>query len=167
MTTMPSYPTGTTGTPRSRLLVAAPVRGTAIPLSRVPDPVFAGIMVGPGAAVDPARVRQHAVAPMAGWLVKLKPHAYVVGRDDGRHVLVHLGIDTIGLGDDFEPLLAEGDRVESGTPIVTWDPGVVAAHGLSPICAVVALGTPESAISVVAGDAARAIAAGDPLFRWS
>jgi PTS system N-acetylglucosamine-specific IIA component len=169
MTTLPSSSANVP--PRSakppKLLVGAPVAGTAIPLSQVPDPVFAARMVGPGAAVDPSRVRQHALAPFAGRLVKLKPHAFVVGRDDGRHVLVHLGIDTVGLREGFECLVAEGAELASGTPVVTWDPGAIAACGLSPICAVVALDTPASAITVVAGHTARAVAAGEPLFQWT
>lgn len=175
MPTMPASPSeGTPPRPPPRpppralaaLTVAAPVAGIAIPLSRVPDPVFAATMVGPGAAVDPTRARQHAVSPVAGRLVKLKPHAFVVGHADGRHVLVHLGIDTVGRGEDFEPLVAEGDELAAGTPVVTWDPRAIAARGLSPVCVVVALDTPERAITVVAGGTARAVAAGEPLFRW-
>ena len=56
-----------------------------------------------------------AVSPVAGTVVKLHPHAFVVVADDGRGVLVHLGIDTVQLkGDGFELLIAEGDRVAAG-----------------------------------------------------
>ena len=35
--------------------VLVPVPGRMLPLPEVPDPVFAGAMVGPGVAVDPPR----------------------------------------------------------------------------------------------------------------
>ena len=44
----------------------APVKGRAVPLEQVPDPVFAQLMTGPGAAVDPPRAVLDAVAPVSG-----------------------------------------------------------------------------------------------------
>jgi phosphotransferase system IIA component len=35
--------------------VLAPVKGRAVPMEQVPDPVFAQLMTGPWAAGDPAR----------------------------------------------------------------------------------------------------------------
>ena len=46
------------------LQLLAPLPGRVLPLSEVPDPVFAGAMVGPGAAVDPPRGPVQAVAPV-------------------------------------------------------------------------------------------------------
>jgi PTS system glucose-specific IIA component len=147
------------------LTVAAPLPGRAVGLAAVPDPVFAGAMVGPGAAVDPDRVAGIVVAPVTGRLVKLKPHAFVVIGDGGRGVLVHLGIDTVTLdGEGFTLLVAEGDHVEAGTPVVAWDPAAVEASGRSPVCPVIALDAPAEA---VAGVADGHVGAGQPLFRWS
>ncbi|WP_194898790.1 PTS sugar transporter subunit IIA [Catenulispora pinisilvae] len=144
--------------------ISSPLTGTAIGLAQVPDPVFAGSMVGPGAAVDPERAPQVAVAPIAGRLVKLKPHAFVVQSEDGRGVLVHLGIDTVNLdGAGFELVAAEGDQLRAGQPIVTWNPADVQARGLSPVSPVIALDAETAAIeAIVAG----AVAAGDELFHW-
>ena len=74
--------------------VLVPVPGRMLPLPEVPDPVFAGAMVGPGVAVDPPRGPVQAVAPVDGRIAKLHPHAFVVVTASGRGVLVHLGIDT-------------------------------------------------------------------------
>ncbi|WP_239161324.1 PTS sugar transporter subunit IIA [Acrocarpospora phusangensis] len=138
--------------------------GAAISLSAVPDPVFSQAMVGPGAAIDPAREPGHALAPISGRIVKLHPHAYVIEAPDGRGVLVHLGIDTVQLkGAGFEPLVAEGDPVRAGQPVVSWNPADVEAGGRSPICPVVALDTPASAVLRVA---AGPVHAGDELFQW-
>ena len=66
------------------LTVLAPVAGRAMPLAEVPDPVFSAALVGPGVAVDPPRDKPAvAVSPVAGKIVKLHPHAYVVQTADG------------------------------------------------------------------------------------
>jgi PTS system glucose-specific IIA component len=148
------------------LAVRSPVPGRVIPMVDVPDPVFAGSLVGPGAAVDPDRSRHQVIAPIGGRIVKLHPHAFVVAAPDGRGVLVHLGIDTVQLkGEGFTVLAAEGDQVEAGAPVVEWDPAAIEAGGRSPICPVVALDATVDDIRVVADSGE--IAVGAELFTWS
>ncbi|MBF8189361.1 PTS glucose transporter subunit IIA [Nonomuraea sp. K274] len=148
--------------------VLAPVEGAAVGLAAVPDPVFSAGMVGPGTAIDPLRGRVgrrcEAVAPISGKIMKLHPHAYVIVGDDGRGVLVHLGIDTVQLkGKGFHLLAAEGDRVSAGQPVVAWDPAAIEAGGRSPVCPVVALDAPaESVTGITEG----AVQVGQELFRW-
>lgn len=145
--------------------VTAPVTGTAVGLVDVPDPVFSTAMVGPGLAIDPDRTPGTVVAPVAGTLVKLKPHALVVLTDDGRGVLVHLGIDTVRLaGKGFTLLAAEGDRVDVGQPLVEWNPADVETRGFSPVCPVVAL---DAADGTIDGFATGPVDAGAPLFTWN
>ncbi len=149
----------------SVLRVGSPLPGTAIALSAVPDPVFAQAMVGPGAAVDPERGPLTAVAPIAGTLVKLKPHAFVIAGPDGRGVLVHLGIDTVNLdGAGFELLAAEGAEVPAGAPVIRWNPAEIEAGGLSPICPVIALDAEAGAVSSIAEGA---VEPGAALFSWT
>jgi sugar PTS system EIIA component len=146
------------------MYVATPVSGTAIGLAQVPDPVFSQSMVGPGAAVDPDRGLQIAVAPIAGTLIKLKPHAYVIITEDGKGVLVHLGIDTVNLeGRGFELIAREGDTMAAGQPVVRWNPADVEAGGLSPAVPVIALDAESGQIDAVAQGA---VEAGDQLFHW-
>lgn len=148
------------------VVVGSPVPGRVLPLAEVPDPVFAGALVGPGLAVDPEPARHDAVAPIAGTLAKLHPHAFVVTGDGGLSVLVHLGIDTVQLhGAGFTLRAAEGERVLAGQPVVSWDPAAVAAGGRSTVCPVVALDVPADRLQNLAG--AGPVAAGGPLFRWS
>ena len=148
------------------LEVLAPVPGRAVSMTEVPDPVFAASLVGPGVAVDPTRSRHRAVAPIAGRIMKLHPHAFVVAAPDGRGVLVHLGIDTVQLkGEGFTVLAAEGDEVEAGAPVVEWDPAAIEAGGRSPICPVVALGAAADALRVTVEGSE--VAVGAELFTWS
>lgn len=148
------------------LTVVAPVAGRIVRLADVPDPVFSAALVGPGVAIDPARLgRGHAVAPIDGTIAKLHPHAYVITGDDGAGVLVHLGIDTVQLaGKGFELLADESATVAAGDPIVAWDPAAVDAGGRSPICPVIALDASASALSGLLEDGE--VAAGDALFTW-
>ncbi|MEO3798794.1 PTS glucose transporter subunit IIA [Nonomuraea sp. B1E8] len=144
--------------------VLAPVEGAAVGLAAVPDPVFSAGMMGPGTAIDPLRGPGKAVAPIAGKIMKLHPHAYVIVGDDGRGVLVHLGIDTVQLrGEGFRLLATEGDRVCAGQAVVAWDPTAVEAGGRSPVCPVVAL---DALSDAVTGVARGRVQAGDELFTW-
>lgn len=142
--------------------VLAPCPGRVLAMSEVPDPVFAGEMVGPGVAIDPAPGRTTVVSPIAGKVVKVLPHAFVV-LGDGVGVLVHLGINTVRLeGEGFEVLAEQGSTVEAGTPMVTWDPSTVSGPDISPIVPIVVMDAPKGSVTspLVGADAAT----GDVLF---
>lgn len=147
--------------------VLAPVAGIVVNLSEVPDPVFAGEIVGPGLAIEPLSVAEaEAVAPIDGKIVKLHPHAFVVQAADGNGVLVHLGLDTVQLeGKGFTLLVAEGDDVKAGQALITWSPEQVVAGGRSAVTPVIALQAGKDAVLQIAqpGDE---IAAGESFFDW-
>jgi sugar PTS system EIIA component len=146
------------------VIVAAPVAGRVLPLTEVPDPVFAAEMVGPGLAVLPAGGASVVVSPVDGVVTTLHPHAFVVAAGE-RGVLVHLGIDTVRLGGaGFELLVDAGATVAGGQPMVRWDPAAVQAGGLSPVCPVVALDAGSGDLSALA---AGTVSAGDVLFSWA
>jgi sugar PTS system EIIA component len=135
-----------------------------VPLTAVPDPVFSAAMVGPGVAIEPVRQPIDAVAPVAGTIATLHPHAFVVAAAAGRGVLVHLGLDTVQLkGVGFTVLAGQGDEVAAGQPIVRWDPAAVESGGRSAICPVVAL---DAAADRLTDVATGEVAAGDVLYRW-
>ncbi|MGD9619357.1 MAG: PTS glucose transporter subunit IIA [Mycolicibacterium sp.] len=120
--------------------VLAAVAGRALPLSEVPDPVFSQGMVGYGAAIDPPRAVVDAIAPVSGKLLKLLPHAYVIVTVDNVGILVHLGLDTVGLaGAGFTAHASEGDTVSAGQVIITYDVPAVEAAGLNPVVPVVVM----------------------------
>ncbi|MFF9401992.1 PTS glucose transporter subunit IIA [Streptomyces sp. NPDC014744] len=145
--------------------VTSPLAGRAIGLAAVPDPVFAGAMVGPGTAIDPVREPSEVVSPVEGIVVSLHPHAFVVVDGQGHGVLVHLGIDTVQLnGEGFELLVKKGDTVARGQGIVRWDPAGVEAAGKSPVCPVVALEATADSLADVREDGD--VKTGDTLFGW-
>ena len=148
------------------LSVLSPVSGTLVKIEDVPDPVFSGKFVGPGAAVDPARDGEViATAPIGGKISKLFPHAFIVDSGQGQHVLVHLGLDTVQLdGEGFTLLANEGEQVQVGAPITKWDPSWVAAGGRNPLVMVVALEGQETDLVLSTDAKAKA---GDCLFTWN
>lgn len=146
--------------------VRTPFAGPVVALADVPDPVFAGQLVGAGVAVDPTGIdgTVTAVAPVDGTIVKLHPHAFALQGSAGTDLLVHVGIDTVKMaGEGFELLVAEGATVAAGDPVVRFTPATITAAGYSPVCPVVVLG---SAPDSVAQDAVGTIVAeGDILFK--
>jgi len=120
-----------------KIEVLAPLDGTVVDLESVPDEVFAQKMAGDGVAIDPSgRV---AVAPVTGDLVKLFPggHAFGISTAEGVELIVHIGLDTVELkGEGFENIATEGQVVQAGTPIVSFDRATVERRGkvmLSPV----------------------------------
>lgn len=145
------------------LTVLAPVAGVVHVLADVDDPVFAGEIVGPGLAVQPDPEARAVVAPVAGTVAKLHPHAFVLLAEGGRGVLVHLGINTVQLGGEgFTLHVAEGDAVTPGQLLVEWDPAAVEAGGRSAICPVVGLEAAPGSLTRLAEPGTR-VAPGDPL----
>ncbi|ALV41773.1 hypothetical protein AU252_11915 [Pseudarthrobacter sulfonivorans] len=144
-----STPDVGTEAPTQVISVVAPLPGRLIPLNEVPDPVFAKGLVGGGAAVipdDDAGVLT-AVAPLDGRVIKVMPHAYIVQHASGPAVLVHVGIDTVGLkGEGFTVLAQKGDQVRAGDPMITVDVTLVRSKDLSMCSPVVVLDSAADAI---------------------
>ncbi len=143
--------------------VLAPVSGRAVPLSEVPDEVFAQGMAGEGAAIVPSRSGV-AVAPVSGTLIKLFEggHAFGIEAEGGVELIVHVGLDTIELrGKGFEKLATEGETVEAGQPIVRFDLETIRDAGYDPITPVVVTNADEHPVS---GQRTGELSAGDSLF---
>ncbi|HPY22992.1 MAG: sugar system component [Actinomycetota bacterium] len=133
--------------------VLAPIEGTAVALADVPDPVFAGGMVGYGAAIDPPHRVVDAVAPVGGKILKLLPHAYVIMTPDNVGILVHLGLDTVQLqGSGFTAHVAQGDTVTAGQRVITYDVPAIVAAGFSPVVPVVVMDEREPGNVAVADE---------------
>lgn len=102
--------------------VLAPCAGVVRPVTESVDDVFAAQLVGPGVVIDPPDGRTSVLAPIGGAVMKVHPHAFVVV-GEGTGVLVHLGINTVGLqGEGFQVLVEQGATVAAGDPMITWDP---------------------------------------------
>ncbi|MCH5641473.1 MULTISPECIES: glucose PTS transporter subunit IIA [unclassified Gordonia (in: high G+C Gram-positive bacteria)] len=142
--------------------IGAPLEGEAVPISDVPDPVFAKGTMGSGAAIKPSGDTVY--APADGMVVAAQPtgHAFGLVLDGGIELLIHVGIDTVQMkGDGFDVKVKAGQKVTAGTPLVTFDKAKIAAAGYSDITPVVIMNTKKfpSVTQIGTGQ----VSVGDPL----
>jgi len=128
---------------KKTLGLKAPMDGTVIDISEVPDAVFSQKMVGDGFAINPTD--GSVKAPCAGKIVQIFPtnHAFGIVSEEGVEVLVHIGIDTVELkGEGFTRIAEVGTSVNAGDEIVRVDLDVLKAHEKSAITPIV-ITTPD------------------------
>ena len=102
--------------------IVSPLDGKLIPLAEVNDKVFAEGMMGTGFAVVPANGTVY--SPVNGKVDNVFPTKHAIGlvSDEGKEILIHMGIDTVKLnGEGFEVLVKEGDLIEAGQEIARID----------------------------------------------
>lgn len=144
------------------LSLLAPVPGWLMPITEVPDPVFSGRILGDGFAIDP--VEGMLRAPFAGKVTSVHRarHAVTLKADCGAEILMHIGLDTVGLkGEGFTAHVAEGDAVKAGDPLLSFDMDIVAQLVRSLIVPVVL--TSGEAFVIAPVSTGREVQAGDPL----
>jgi multiphosphoryl transfer protein len=147
----------------SILQILAPFDGWCSTLDEVPDPVFAGRMLGDGLAVDPTSSVLH--APCAGEIVTLPPsaHAISIRTAQGIDLLIHIGIDTVQLGGrGFEARVRPGATVQAGDELIRFDLDVVARGAKSLMTPIVV--TSMEGLYLRQCRATGAVTAGDLLF---
>jgi len=145
--------------------IIAPFDGWCAPLEEVPDPVFAGRLLGDGLAIDPTS--GIVTAPCDGEIVTLPAsgHAVSIRSLHGVDVLIHIGVDTVQLGGrGFDPRVKPGARVKAGDELIRFDLNVVARGAKSLMTPVVV--TSEGA-TIQNRRGGGLVKAGDPLFSVS
>lgn len=106
----------------SVIILTSPVQGWACAMDDVPDAVFAGRMLGDGIAIDPLEGLLHAPCDGEVLTIHASHHAVSLRGEGGVEILLHIGVDTVALGGaGFDPLVAVGDRVLRGQPMIRFD----------------------------------------------
>lgn len=155
--------TSLTQDPHPDLILLAPLTGPVVPLSAVPDPVFAGGMFGDGIGIDPLLGR--VVAPCSGVVshVARTAHAVTITSDSGAQILLHVGIDTVELkGAGFTLKVEQGQKVQAGDLLIEFDLDYVATHARS-LISVVAIANGDAFAIVERTSAAMVEAGSTPL----
>ena len=120
--------------------------GKVIPLEEVPDDVFSKRIIGDGLAIEPTD--HTVVAPAAGTVsvvMQDSKHACGITLDNGMEILIHIGIDTVAMnGDGFELFVNQGDHVEAGQPLISFDPEKIRAAGY-PLATILIMTNPGQA----------------------
>lgn len=108
--------------PAQKLELKAPVAGKVLPMTEAKDENFANLILGDGVVICPTA--DVIVAPCDGVITHCSEdnkHAIGLRSDSGQEVLIHVGVDTVGLnGEGFEQLKAEGDKIKLGEPILRF-----------------------------------------------
>lgn len=116
------------------ITVTAPLSGRTVPLDQVPDPVFSEKVLGDGLAIIPENGK--ILSPVNGEVVSVAAtrHAYGFQSDDGLELLVHVGLETVGLqGEGFTVHVKEGDKVKVGDLVAEADLEFLKSKGLNTI----------------------------------
>ncbi len=126
------------------IMIGAPVKGKAVPLSQVSDPTFGEEILGKGFAVIPEDGK--ICAPVDGEISMVFDtlHAFTMTAGSGTEVLVHIGLETVGMkGKGFTSHAKAGDIVKKGDLIITADLETIKGEGLDTIIPVVICNTDE------------------------
>ena len=112
----------------------APIAGKAVPITEVPDPTFAEGMLGNGIAIEPTDGKVYAPCDATVDMMFTTGHAVSLVTDFGAEVLIHVGLETVGLeGKPFKVHAANGDKVKKGQLLIEVDLEAVKAAGLPTI----------------------------------
>jgi PTS system sucrose-specific IIC component len=115
-----------------KLEIASPMTGTAVALANVPDPAFSEKHMGEGIAIEPTEGR--VFAPFDGVVAHVmnkSKHAVILEHETGLQMLVHVGINTVGLkGEGFTAHVQSGDVVIAGQLLIEFDMNAIQAAGL-------------------------------------
>ena len=116
---------------RNDNVLTAPVNGTCIDLSEVPDKVFSEKMIGEGVAFIPEN--DVFCAPCDGVIVMVARTAHAVGLKCGDlEILLHVGMNTVDLnGKGIKALVKKNQKVRRGMPLIKIDRDVMDENSIN------------------------------------
>ncbi|WP_409301208.1 PTS glucose transporter subunit IIA [Peribacillus sp. SCS-155] len=126
------------GKNNKEVIIAAPITGKLVPLENVPDPVFSQRMMGDGLAIDPSE--GIVVAPFDAKVVQVFPTKHAIGlkHDNGLEVLIHVGLETVGLkGEGFEAFVSQGDTVKQGDRLLEFNLDIIREKASSTVTPII------------------------------
>ena len=114
--------------------IFAPIAGQAVPVSEVPDPTFSSGMLGNGVAIIPTEGKVYAPCDATVDMMFTTGHAVSLVADSGAEILIHVGLETVGLeGKCFTVHVENGQKVKKGDLMIEVDLEGVKAAGLNTI----------------------------------
>ncbi|PGB37852.1 PTS glucose transporter subunit IIA [Bacillus toyonensis] len=130
------------GSKKNEETIVAPLTGAVKNIEEVPDPVFAGRMMGDGVAIDPTE--GVVVSPVDGEIVQLfhTKHAIGIKAKNGTEILIHVGLETVKMeGEGFEAHVSEGQAVKAGDKLISFDLELIREKAKSTITPIVITNT--------------------------
>ena len=112
--------------------IMTPLTGEIVALEQVPDPVFSEKALGDGIAILPEDGKVYSPVNGVVATVAATKHAYGFQSEDGLDVLVHVGLETVGLnGEGFTVHIKEGDQVKAGDLVAEADLSLLKSKNLN------------------------------------
>lgn len=100
----------------------SPASGTIKLIDQVKDETFSQKMMGDGFAIEPTSPQIYAPVDAKVDFVFQTNHAVGLRTDDGKEILIHVGVDTVSLeGKGFTSHIKEGHKVKKGDLLLTVD----------------------------------------------
>ncbi|MGL4818950.1 MAG: glucose-specific PTS transporter subunit IIBC [Bacilli bacterium] len=122
----------------------SPLAGKLLPITEVPDEVFAGRMAGDGYAIDPSEGKVVAPCDCEVSVVFPTKHALGLKSTDGLEMIIHVGLETVKLnGEPFTVHVNQGDLVKAGQLLLEFDLAMVKERAKSTITPFVFTNLPE------------------------
>jgi phosphocarrier protein FPr/phosphocarrier protein len=144
----------------SNLVLSSPLKGWIAPLDETPDAVFAERMLGDGLAIDPLGSTLHAPCDARVISVHGTRHAITLRADNGAEILMHVGLETVGLGGEgFKAHVQDGQAVKSGDKLISFDLDLLSLRARSLITPIVI--TNPDAFQIVRREQDHVVAVGD------
>lgn len=118
--------------------LVAPLSGTIVAIENVKDDAFNSLAMGNGCAIDPEVGEVYAPCDGVISVVPDTLHAVGITANNGADILIHVGMDTVGLkGKGFEMLVKEDQPVKQGDLLLKFDIPTIKAAGLPVVTPVV------------------------------
>lgn len=143
-------------------IIVSPLTGEVVPLEKVEDSVFSSGAMGKGIAIMPSEGKL--VSPVRGTVAAVfsTKHAIGITAAAGAEILLHIGMDTVQLaGKYFEVRVKEGQQVEPGQILATFDIDGITKAGYSPVTPIIITNS-QDYLDVI-GTKEREVKAGDYL----
>lgn len=110
----------------------APLRGEAVLLENIEDPMFAQKILGDGIAIEPSEGKVYSPADGTVSMIADTKHAIGINTQDGLELLIHIGMDTVALkGEGYTPKVEAGASVKKGDLLMEFDMDFIKEKGYS------------------------------------
>lgn len=119
--------------------IQSPVIGEIVPLESISDATFSNEILGKTIAIS--SIDGTIYAPFDAEVKAVFPTKHAIGLESlatGAEILIHVGLDTVTLdGKGFNLKVKQGDKIEKGQTILTFDKAKIRSNQLNDVVLVV------------------------------
>ena len=122
--------------------VYSPLKGKLINIEDVSDEMFSQRMLGDGVAIIPSDKNVYSPVDGVVTMVYDTQHAIGLKTNDGKDILIHIGIETVNLkGKPFKTKVKVGEAVKHGDLLTVVDWTYIKLKGCETVVPVICIGS--------------------------